>query len=191
MEGNRKFTREVIKVVKSSSHMQRSALFGCHAMVDYLLNCPSVMGSLVSLAEAGRRDTILDSVLKDNKQKDKIRECLKENTFLLAEEEEICTDLCMRNAIQNCMDYTQPLSMASQANVLLDHIFSQKPSVYNYHLLMGLFNQLAGLEVPFSSYFQFFAANSKGQEKTTTFVQEINLPIWDHQFVPKNGHLQR
>lgn len=75
---------------------------------------------------------------------------------------------------------------------MLDHIFSQGPSEYNYHLLMGLFKQISDLQVPYSSYINFFASNMKGNDLTTSFMQEIGLPLWQsYQYVPKNGYYSK
>lgn len=74
---------------------------------------------------------------------------------------------------------------------MLDHIFTQGPSEYNYHLLMGLFKQISDLQVPYSSYINFFASNIKGNDLTTSFMMEIGLPLWSYQYVPKNGYFQK
>lgn len=113
---------------KGSSHMQRHEIFGCHAIVDFLLSSYQVIESLVIFSKERKRETLLDQLLQDSPNNDlrislqstgsnvnslDLRKSLKKFTFFIAEDDEICTDLSMRNAIQYCMDFEQPLSMAN------------------------------------------------------------------------------
>jgi hypothetical protein len=86
------------------------------------------------------------------------------------------------------MEYDKPLSMANHANQILDHIFTQPHSMHHYHLLMGLYDNLTSLKIPYASYKNFFNSKDYYDKMTTNFAFEIDLPPWQYQTMPKNAY---
>lgn len=75
---------------------------------------------------------------------------------------EIHNDLCLSNVIASCLDYEYSESLYERVNMFIKIILKQKVSPHYTSMLMGLFDQIQGLETPLPSYAQFF--NSAFQE---------------------------
>lgn len=69
-DGEKDFKKIHDQTWQKSSHMQRLEIFGCHAIVDFLLNSHQVIEHMVMFSKPRRRETLLDRLFVDSDNTD-------------------------------------------------------------------------------------------------------------------------
>ena len=75
-----------------------------------------------------RQATLFDLLYNDNASRfQEVEYVLKENSFMnmIAEPNEMPTDLCLRNPVSTCLDFTNRKLVKEKSNFLMDFMFEQ------------------------------------------------------------------
>ena len=113
--------------------------------------------------------TIGEIAMKNNNKSKELISDLATRIHYILNSHRIPMDLCMRNIIQSCLDFSRPQTMAERANSLLDYIYLHDFSIYQMHMLLGMFEQIVNMEAPLKKYGKFFSSNTFNEKDTTVF----------------------
>lgn len=128
---------------QGSNHLQRLEILGGHPFLHFAHNNISVIDSLIknSNSRERQRDTLFDILFSTQQSsKKEVKRQLNMCLDLIAEQDEVSTDLCGRSIINVCLDYQRPGTMAIVANKILDHLLNCPFSYHHYHHMMSLYD---------------------------------------------------
>ena len=175
---------------------QIQEVLGGHPIIEFMLHNNKLCESSLEKSPGRTRITYLTNLFdeEDEDEGSEVITTFKRYNFMVADKMEINNDLCSKNIVATCLEYTYKESLFDRANFFLDIIFSQPASSHYKHMLMGLFDLIFeaydnGEGTALANYSKFFMSKSEtfSNVQPPRFSKLIDSSLWTYHSIPIKG----